>query len=260
MSPVDSWIFAEILVFLFACTRATGVIIAAPLAWANAPARTRVMLVLLLGLAGYSQKPTVSPWLVHQSTLVPLVTELGVGLAIGFVVRLAIAAAEITGELMAPLMGIGAAQMFDPGTHSPENVLAKILRHFAVLLALIAGVHRVLLEGLIASFRVLPIGSSVDPSRAFPSILALSTEALAVGARIALPLLAILFMTQVTLAFIARAAPAMQIFNVGFAVTLSVGGLVLVLIMPDIGHGILADLSHVGVRIESVLLDLGARP
>ncbi|MBN1606948.1 MAG: flagellar biosynthetic protein FliR [Polyangiaceae bacterium] len=260
MSPVDSWLFAEILAFLFACTRATGIIVAAPLSWATAPARVRVVLVLLLGLAGYSQRPAVDPGLARQSTLVPLVTELGIGLAMGFVVRLAIAAAEITGELMAPLMGIGAAQMFDPATHTPENVLAKILRNFAVLLALLVGVHRVLLEGLLASYRVLPIGSSLDPSRAFPSILALSNQALLVGARIALPLLAILFMTQVTLAFIARAAPAMQIFNVGFAVTLSVGGLVLVMIMPDVGHGLLADLSHVGIRIESVLLDLGALP
>ena len=62
-----------------------------------------------------------------------------------------------------------------------------------------------------------------------------------------------LFITQLGLAFVARAAPAMQIFNVGFAVTLAVGGFVLVFVLPDIADELGAEFSHVGVRFERLL-------
>ncbi len=77
---------------------------------------------------------------------------------------------------------------------------------------------------------------------------------------LALPVIAILFITQVALWFICRAAPAMQIFSVGFAATLTAGMLVVFLILPDFGHEFLAEASHVGTQIETLLVAFGGRP
>ena len=79
------------------------------------------------------------------------------------------------------------------------------------------------------------------------------SDALATGVRVAIPLVAILFMTQVALAFISRAAPAMQIFSIGFAVTMATGGFVLVLVLPDLGFELLAEVAKSGGKIESLL-------
>jgi flagellar biosynthetic protein FliR len=78
--------------------------------------------------------------------------------------------------------------------------------------------------------------------------------------RIAVPVVAVLFMVQIALAFIARAAPALQIFAVGFAVTLGVGFLVILLCLPDTGQLLLAEMSRVDSRIETLLAALLEAP
>lgn len=80
----------------------------------------------------------------------------------------------------------------------------------------------------------------------------LVATAISSGIRIAIPVLALLFITQVALAFISRAAPAMQIFSVGFAVTLTVGAVALILILPDIGRELIVEMSYVGRQLEQV--------
>jgi flagellar biosynthetic protein FliR len=180
-------------------------------------------------------------------------SEFMLGLGIGFVVRLFVAIAEMAAEYIAPMMGIGAAQLFDPQTKDMQNVLSTMLRNFAVLIGLISGVHRVLLGGLLASFRIVPVGSLSNPALETPAILAMTTEAMATGVRIAIPFIAILFMSQIALAFISRAAPAMQIFSIGFAVTMATGALVMVLVLPDMGFELLGEVSRTGSKIETLL-------
>ena len=87
-------------------------------------------------------------------------------------------------------------------------------------------------------------------------VLAMTSEALATGVRIAIPFIAILFMTQIALAFISRAAPAMQIFSIGFAVTMATGALVMVLVLPDLGYELLGEVSRSGGKIETLLAAL----
>jgi flagellar biosynthetic protein FliR len=84
----------------------------------------------------------------------------------------------------------------------------------------------------------------------------MSSLALATGVRLALPVVAVLFMVQIALGFISRAAPSMQIFSIGFAALLITGGVVLVMALPDIGRELIADFSHVGDRIETVVSDV----
>jgi flagellar biosynthetic protein FliR len=88
----------------------------------------------------------------------------------------------------------------------------------------------------------------------------MTTDALASGVRVAIPFIAILFMAQIALAFISRAAPAMQIFSVGFAVTMATGGLVMILVLPDLGFELLGEVSRSGSKIETLLTTVqGAR-
>ena len=74
--------------------------------------------------------------------------------------------------------------------------------------------------------------------------------------RLALPVVAVLLVVQVALAFISRAAPAMQIFSVGFAFALVAGSVTLTLSLPDMTTAIVEELSRVGPRIESVVASL----
>lgn len=260
MTALSSLLRDELVLYLLECTRITGIVLGAPLIWVRAPARIRVVLVLLLALSahGISGSDRAPPGLFEAAWA--FVTELGVGLAMGLTVRFAIAAAEVCGDVVSPLLGLGVAHVFDATAQSSSGLLTQVLRHLAILLAVVAGIHRVLIGGVLASFRVLPPGTAASSGQAFPTILQMSAGVFQVGVRVAIPLLAILFMTQVSLAFVARAAPQLQIFSIGFAVTLTVGLSVMIMVIPDIGQGVIAELTHVEARCEAILMELGASP
>jgi flagellar biosynthetic protein FliR len=254
VNALDELLRAEGATLALEMVRITGMVVAAPLAWAPAPMRVRGGLVVLLALAAHgASPPAAAQQLGLDAMCFAAGSEFVLGLGIGFVVRLVIATAEIAAELIAPMMGIGIAQIFDPQTRNMQNVLDTILRNFATLLALIAGLHRIAVSAVLQSFRIVPVGSLTNPALAVPSIVAMTADALASGVRIAIPLIAVLFTVHVALAFIARAAPAMQIFSVGFAVTLAAGGLVLILVLPDLGYGFLSEVSRAGYKIEELV-------
>jgi len=250
---LDALVRAQAGIFALETVRIAGVVIAAPLAWQPAPVRVKSGLVLLLAFAVHAEGAggLANHSLEHLAFSVG--SEFMLGLGIGFVVRLFVATAEMAADHIAPMMGIGAAQLFDPQTKSMQNVLSSVLRNFAVLLALIAGLHRIVLAGVLASFRAVPVGTMTNPALETPVILAMTAEAMATGVRIAFPFIAVLFMAQIALAFISRAAPAMQIFSIGFAVTLAVGALLLVLVLPDMGYELLGEVARSGGKIETLL-------
>jgi flagellar biosynthesis protein FliR len=250
---LDALVRAHAGTFALESVRIAGVLIAAPLAWQSAPVRVRGGLVLLLAFAAHAEGTGGLGEHSIEHLAFSVGSEFMLGLGIGFVVRLFVSVAEMAAEHIAPMMGIGAAQLFDPQTKSMQNVLATFLRNFAIFLGLIAGIHRVVLGGVLASFRAVPVGTLTNPALETPVILAMTSDALATGVRIALPFIAILFMTQIALAFISRAAPAMQIFSIGFAVTLAAGALLLVLVLPDFGYELLGEVSRCGGKIETLL-------
>jgi len=245
----------DVVVFVLEATRISGVIIAAPLAWSSAPPQARVGLTLALALAIHSAVPAS----LHTQDIVAVLSavpvELMVGLAMGMVVRFALAAVQVAADVFSPMLGFGVASLFDPHAQVTESPVAQLLRQLAILFALILGLHRVALGAVLESFKLLPIGTVLRPGAATEGLLEASSAALAAGARLAMPIVAVLLVTQVALAFVSRAAPAMQIFSVGFAVTLICGGTVLVLALPDMGTSIVEELSHVGPRIERILVD-----
>lgn len=242
--PFEALIRSEALTFGLEATRLAGLLVAAPLAWTFLPVRARAGLVLILTffLHGAIDKHRVTTEnILHLAGIAA--SEFLVGVSLGFVARLVLAAAEIAADTIAPTMGLSAAQILDPSLGGQGTVLTKLLRYFGILFALFAGLHHMLLAALFHSFAVFPVGSLLHPAVLTEDIIGLVANAIASGVRIALPILAILFIAQVSLAFIARAAPAMQIFSIGFAVMLGTGALLWITFAPDLALG-LTELSR----------------
>jgi flagellar biosynthetic protein FliR len=234
--------------------RIAGVVMAAPLIWTQAPVRVRAALVVLLGLvchgsASVAQVPLDS--IARIAVVAP--TELLVGVAMGFVVRLAIATAEMAGDIASPLLGLGAASLFDPHVQSNDTGLTVVLRQLVLLLSLLLGVHRVLIGSLLASFEVVPLGAFINPGLCAPDLVRMSAATIASGVRLALPLVAALLLIQLGLAFLSRAAPSLQIFSIGFAVMLVAGTVVFLASLPELAREIEVTLSGVSERLETVL-------
>ncbi len=258
MIPFDSLLEGRVLVFVCVLTRLSGLVMVAPAPWTIAPLRVRAALVSVLALLATFSPLGHAPELSDKPLMVALsiISEAGIGVCMGMTVRLVIATAEIAAEVIAPQLGIGVAGLFDPHMQTSETAVGGLLRNLAMLVTVLVGLHRQILAAVFGSFQVLPPGELVNPGRVGGAILALTAQSVEAGVRIALPAVAVLFMVQIALAFIARAAPQLQIFSVGFIVTLSVGLLVLAITLPDSVRLILAEASRVDVRVQGLLSNL----
>jgi flagellar biosynthesis protein FliR len=254
MSALNDAILAEAAGFGLELTRVTGLIIVMPLPWESAPKRVKAALVIMLSLLAHgATPPPVGAFVGPLGAMLCVVGEFFAGAAMGFVVRLLVAVAETTGGIIAPIIGFGAAQVFDPGTGEQDSVLTRVFRLMAMLLFVTLGVHRVVISALLHSFGAVPVGSITHPEASAEIMLQLTAGVLESGLRLALPVVAVLTMSQLALAFVSRAAPTIQIFSVGFAVLLVVGGATLVLTLPDTARELIEDASKVEPRIEELM-------
>jgi flagellar biosynthesis protein FliR len=258
---LETWAAAEMAQFCLILARVSGVLVALPLTWSFAPVRIRAAFALIVAfvLKGALQDQTVH--LEQTGALVlALLSELAFGLTLGFVARLSLAIAEIAADAIAPAMGIAAAQMFDPTLGGQGTVLTKLLRYVAIAVALATGFHHIVLRALLRSFEVLKLGTLHNPNEFTEYVATLVSETLVSGVALALPFLAVLLIAQVALAFVARAAPQMQIFSVGFAVTLGVGTALWLTFAPDFVEALAAQTERVQGHLEQLLAQSEVTP
>ena len=246
----------ELALLALELARVSGVVAVSPIPWSNTPKRIRAGLIIFLLVvihgSGKSSVPALGSvgWAALQMS-----GELIVGLCIGMVVRFSVGAAEIAGSTLSMPMGFSAAQAFDPTLGSTDSALGRMFRHLALLLAVITGLHRVMLGTLISSFRLLPVGTATHLEASFPMMLELSSHIIGVGVRLALPLLALLLMVNVGLGFVSRAAPNMQIFSTAFAVLFATGAVGLLLALPEVSHEIALEFHQSAKYFERLLVD-----
>lgn len=246
----EQWVSAEALRFGLELARMTGLVAVAPLSWSFAPVRLRASLAML---ATFALHGTVTGGSLDFSVgrlFLGIFSELALGATLGFVARLALAVGEIAADSIAPAMGLGAAQMFDPTLGGQGTVLSKLIHYVALLVALTTGLHHLALGALFHSFEVVGPGALVSARDLAPAASTMVSETIVSGVTLALPFLVVLLIAQVALAFIARAAPQMQIFAVGFGVTLGVGTLLWLSFAPDI-------VSQLAFQTEVLRVNMG---
>jgi len=230
---MNAWIAA----LLWPLSRILGLIAASPLLGnAAVPASVKISLGALLAMI---IAPTVPALPATDPMSLPglliLTQEMLVGLAMGFTIRIVFAAIEMVGEISSLTMGLGFASFFDPQTRGRSSAISQFLVMVASLLFLSVNAHLVLLAALAESFVSLPISAQPIHSGGFQQLAAWGAEIFRSGVQIALPIVAALLLTNVALGILTRAAPQLNIFGIGFPVTLGVGLLVLAMALPYLG-------------------------
>ena len=157
-----------------------------------------------------------------------LARETLLGAAMGFAFGLFLLPARIAGEFVTTQVGLNVAPQQGPTGTDAAGALTTIFETTAGLVFLLADGHHVVLAALHASFATFPLGGANVP-RAGPAVTGLAT-AYEMGLLLAAPLAVCLFLLAVALAVMARAAPALNIYSVGFTLQVFVvlfGGLFL---------------------------------
>lgn len=149
--------------------------------------------------------------------------EVFVGLVIGFVATLALAAVTAAGEICGFQMGLGIAAVYDPSFGMQANVLTRFQDTFALLLFLGVNGHHLLLRVVAASFQRIPPGAIRAQAAVAGGVAALGTPLFRSGLELAAPLVGVLLVVNVVLALLTRVSPQTNVFFLGVPITVAVG-------------------------------------
>ncbi len=234
LSLTTAQLTAFLAAFVFPMARILALVATAPvLGNRGVPARIRLGLgfaltLVIAPLAGPIPDISPSSW----EGLLILVQQIVIGTAMGLAMRVAFAAVDMAGELIGLQMGLGFANFFDPTQGSNAPVVAQFMGLLAILFFLALNGHLLIISTLAQSFSVLPIGADLFGAQAAYSLVAWGGRMFESGLTLALPVVAALLIANLTLGVLTRTAPQLNIFAVGFPITLMLGFFMLALVLP----------------------------
>lgn len=224
-AQIDAWIVA----FIFPLSRILGFMATAPL-WSTAGVPKRIRLTIGIAVAvalapGLPPMPAVQPaslaglWIMAQQMMI--------GIGMGFAAKIVFTAFLFAGEFIGNQMGLGFATFYDPLSASQTPVISEFINLVALLMFLSINGHLLYLATLAQSFAAIPISAIPVGAGSWLNIAELGSKIFSAGLLLSLPIMAALMITNVALAVLTRAAPQLNLFALGFPLTLIGGFLIL---------------------------------
>jgi flagellar biosynthetic protein FliR len=162
------------------------------------------------------------------------VQQILIGFAMGFTLQLVFGALMIAGEVIAMSMGLGFASMIDPNNGVSVPVIAQLLVIVGTLLFLALGGHLMLIQLVVNSFQSLPIAPTGIERESFWAIASWGSQMFIGAIWVAIPAIISMLVVTLALGVMTRAAPQLNIFSVGFPITMFLGFIIIMLILPGI--------------------------
>lgn len=208
--------------FVLVLVRAIAwIIVTPPFSVKAIPAQVKLGLAAAIALA-------VGPGMATESVpleTVPLVgavlTQVAVGLMLGFLTMMLISAVQAAGELIDMFSGFSVSSAFNPLSNSQTSVFGRFYYLLALTLLFAVNGHMLLIRGFMTSFDAVPLSgiAMTDLSSVFIDTFG---QFILAAVEIAAPMLAVLFLAEVALGLLSRAAPQMNIFALGFTLKIMV--------------------------------------
>lgn len=224
ISITSAQLDAFLLAWIFPMVRTLAMLYAAPIFTNRALSRRlRLAIGLAIGFA-VAQAVPASPNIAPGSYLGLgiLLQQILIGSAMGLCVRAFFAATDVAGEIIGLEMGLSFASFFDPQSEGQTVVVGQFLGLITSLIFLALNGHLILVEALVRSFEWLPVGQGFQ-EKGWLAIAHLGGAIFSLGVVIALPVVAALLIANISLAVLTRAAPQLNLFSLGFPITVSLG-------------------------------------
>jgi flagellar biosynthetic protein FliR len=228
---------ATLVALLLGTVRATGFVLMAPPFNSKSiavPVKAAFALALSVTMSTHiaAALPAVTPGFL----IVTAATEVVIGAALGFVVQLLFTAVQMAGDIIDVTGGFSLQPAYDPLAMTQNAAIGKLHYLLAITLLFTSGGHLLIVKGFATSYVGLPVGGNVPTAQIAHVMLTAFSMMFLAALQIAGPMVAVLLLADVALALMSRAAPALNIFQMGFPVkimlTLTMLGLTFPLLPP----------------------------
>jgi len=222
------------------------------------PVMFRLSLLLVLTWLVMPLVPPPLPVDVFSSeAFLMVLQQILIGVAMGFVLQMVFGALTFGGQVMAYSMGLGFASMMDPQNGVQVPVISQFYLILATLTFLVLDVHLILIELLIESFHTFPVAVDGISRNGLKEIIGWGSRMFSGGLLMALPVMAALLLVNLGMGIIGRAAPQLNIFAVGFPISMLIGFVLIWITLPNV-MAIFEDFLAEGLNLIRHILFIGS--
>jgi len=204
-----------LMAYLLAAVRILGWIALAP-PFNNKSIPMMAKVTLALGLS-FAIAPMLAKQPVPQTTvqlIVVVMTQVLIGAAMGFITQLLFDTIAAAGSMIDILGGFQVASAFDPLSYNVNSVFGRFHQMLAIMLLFASGGHLLVIGGLLKTFQYVPLMTFPDITGWGDAMTTAMSLFFSVALQIALPLAAVFFITDLSLALLTKVAPALNAMNV----------------------------------------------
>ncbi|MCU7931506.1 MAG: flagellar biosynthetic protein FliR [Candidatus Thiodiazotropha sp. (ex Codakia rugifera)] len=231
-AQLNIWLAA----YLWPMVRISAMLLSAPLfSSRQVPVRLRLFMMLLITLLIAPNLPQLPPADVLSHTgFIIMLQQILIGVMMGFILQMVFGALVFGGQVIAYSMGLGFASMVDPTNGVQVPVVAQFYLILATLLFLIFNGHLLSIELVVDSFVTMPVATDGLSRNGLLELVAWGSRLFAGGLLIALPIVGAMLMVNMGMGVVMRAAPQLNIFSIGFPITMLLGFVLIWVTLPNV--------------------------
>ncbi len=236
--------------FLAIAMRIAGFVFTAPFfSHSSMPQRAKLLLSFSTALVAFFVVPQEEP-LQYNGVIGyagVIISEAIAGMILGLFANLAMFILSFAGQIADMEIGLSMVTQFDPSNNMQVTITSNILTYAVILTMVATNLHLFILRAVIDSFVLIPVGKAVFSPLFYQSYLTFLVDYMVLAFRIILPVFAALLVVNTILAVLAKAAPQMNMFVIGFQLKIFVGLAVLTIMMlflPSISEMIFEEMME----------------
>ncbi len=229
-AELDGWLAA----FVYPFFRILALASSAPvLSHDSVPTLVRIGLAILVTALVAPALPAVSGVsVISWAGAALVVQQILLGVAVGLAMQIVFAAVQIAGDMIGLTMGLSFAGFVDPQHSGQSPLVGSFLVTLAMLVFLSLDGHLALLAAVTESFQSIPVDAKLAGIVRWEKLVGLGAQLFAWGLHLALPVVAAMLLVNLAMGAMTRAAPQLNLFSIGFPVTLLAGLGLLALLLP----------------------------
>ena len=210
----------KVVLLTLILTRVSGLMMTAPIYGSNqVPMQIRALLAFAMSLlilpAQWHVEISDPGSLVNYLAL--LGTELAIGVWLGLAIHILFSGVELAGQVIGRVSGEMMAETYDPTTDENSSVLSQLFQWVGLAVFLCIGGHRMVMAGLLDTFRTIPPGGAGLPDSVRQTCEVLLTQSVSLGIQAAAPVLTALLLATVVVGLVGRTMPQLNVLALGFS-------------------------------------------
>lgn len=201
---------------------------------ATVPTQVKLAFAILLTVAvAPVTEFSPEPFNVDGAALFVTLQQIIIGLAMGYALTVVFAAFVSGGQMVGQMSGLGFAAMVDPQNGVQVPVVSQFYQMLALLIFLAIDGHLVVIQVLVDSFSVLPVGADGLSRDGIWLLIKWSSWIFFGAVLIALPAVSAMLVVNISFGVMSRASPQLNIFAVGFPFMIILGFVGMSLTIPS---------------------------